>query len=269
MNSESKFAIGGIIVFLLIVALITLSPFTIISAGERGVVLRLGEVSKVLSEGIHWVTPLMDSVKKMDVMTKKEEVTASSASKDLQLVTTKVAVNYNLEADKVGDIYKNLRYNYVEVVIIPTIQESVKAATAKYTAEELITKREMVKQDMVTAMKERMAGSFITVTNVSITDFDFSAEFNKSIEAKVKAEQDAQTAKNKLEQVKFEAQQTIETAKAQAESIKIQAAAVTSQGGADYVKLQWIKAWESGGAKVPTFITSDNSSGFIYNIDKN
>lgn len=100
-----------------------------------------------------------------------------------------------------------------------------------------------MKEAIETALKERLAEAHVIVTNVDIINFNFSQSFNTAIEAKVTAEQDAQKAKNDLERVKFEAEQRVAQAQAEAEAIRIQAAAVTSQGGADYVKLKWIEKW--------------------------
>lgn len=218
-------------------------PFFTVTAGQRAVVLRLGAIDRVEAEGLHFKFPFIDQVKKVYITPQKEEAEAGAASRDLQSVRAKVAVNYNLVTEKVDILWEQFRGNETEIVIKPAIQESIKAATAKYTAEELITKRELVKSDITTSLKERLSSLNINISNVSITDFDFSAEFNKSIEQKVKAEQDALTSKNKLEQVKYEAEQTIEKARAEAESIKIQAQAINSQGGADYVQLQAISRW--------------------------
>lgn len=234
------YAVGVPVV--LILALF-LSPFTIVNASERAVVLRLGKIDRVLEPGIHWLTPLVEGIETLDVTTQKAETDATAASKDLQTVHAKIAVNYNLVPEKVDKIWQNYKGEHVSVIVTPAVSESVKAATAKYTAEELITKREHVKTDILESLKTRLAVSDIVVTNVSITDFDFSAEFNKSIEAKVKAEQDALTSKNKLEQVKYEAEQRITQAKAEAEAIRIQANAINSQGGEDYVNLKAIEKW--------------------------
>lgn len=250
-----------------LVLLFSISPLIIVRAGQKGVVLRWGAVTgEILDPGIHWITPVMKSVKKLDIQIQKEEVEASSASKDLQIVTSKVALNFHLDGNRVSELWKTIGAEFKMKVIDPAIQESVKAATAKYTAEELITKRELVKEDIKNSLRERLTKDFIVVDELNIINFDFSESFNSAIEKKVTAEQSALAAKNKLEQVKYEASQTIESAKAQAEAIKIQAQAITSQGGSDYVKLQWIKAWEAGGAKVPNFITSENGGGFIMNM---
>ena len=130
-----------------------------------------------------------------------------------------------------------------DTLLAPAIQESVKAATAKYTAEELITKRELVRTDIENALKDKIVKYGVNIVQVNIVNFEFSKSFDMSIEAKVKAEQDALAQKNKLEQVKYEAQQKIESAKAEAETIRIQAEAIQKQGGAEYIQLKWIEKW--------------------------
>lgn len=239
-----KIILGGIVAIVVIGIFALLFPITIIDTGTMGVVVRNGAVNRVLEPGMHGRIPLIESVIDMNVQTQKQEADASAASKDLQTVSTKVTLNYRLDSTRVGDIYTDLREDYADRVIAPSIQEAVKGATAKYTAEELITKRELVKADILKDLKERLAIRYILVQDVLITSFDFSAQFNVAIESKVKAEQDALASKNKLDQVKYEAQQTIEKAKADAEAIRISAQAINSQGGADYVALQKIGKWD-------------------------
>ena len=246
---ETNYAVKGVIAFVIamiaLIAFLILNPIVKIHPGERGVVIQLGAVQdNILNEGIHWVTPIIQKVVKMDVTIQKEEKGASAASKDLQIVTSKVAINYHLDPSKVNRLYQTLRRDYSDRVISPAIEEFVKKITAQYTAEELVTKREEVKQDLKVALTENLGTNGIMVDDIFITDFDFSDQFNSSIEAKVTAEQKALEAQNKLEQVKFEAEQRVATAQAEAEAIRIQARAVTQQGGKDYVQLKAIEKWD-------------------------
>lgn len=227
---------GGSILALILIGVFM--PFTIVGAGERSVVLKFGAVDRVLDPGIHWVTPLMESSQKMDVKTQKEQVSSQAASKDLQTVSTDIALNYNLMPDKVGDLWKSIGSDYKTRIIDPAVQEATKSATAKYTAEELITKRESVRDDIKAALTTRLSNEFIQVSEVSIVNFDFSKSFNDAIEAKVTAEQNALAAKNKLEQVKFEAEQRVATAKAEAEAIKLQSDAANNE---KYVSLKRVE----------------------------
>lgn len=260
-NNPGKLIAGIVIVFVALMAFLILNPFVKISAGERGVVLRWGAVQdEILGEGIHWITPIAKSVKELDVKIQKEQVSASAASKDLQTVTTVLALNYHLIPDKVNRLWQNVGESYKERIIDPAIQEAVKAVTAKYTAEELVTKRSIVKDDVKAVLAERLQKEFINVDDVSIVNFDFSDQFNKAIEAKVTAEQNALAAKNKLEQVKFEADQRITQAKAEAEAIRIQAQAITQQGGRDYVDLKAIEKWNG---QLPAQMIPGSSVPFI------
>lgn len=259
-NAKVKLVVGLVIGFVAFIVLLIINPFVTVSAGERGVVLNWGAVSgEVLNEGIHWVTPIKQSVQKLDVRVQKEQAGVGAASKDLQTVTAEVALNYHLQEDKVNLIWQKIGKDYKERVIDPAIQEAVKAVTAKFTAEELITKREQVKEETKLALRARLAEDFITVDELSIVNFEFSNSFNDAIEAKVTAEQNALASKNQLEQVKYEAEQRIVQARGEAEAIKIQAQAIQNQGGAEYVRLKAIEKWNGN---LPTY-TLGNSVPFI------
>lgn len=239
-----KWIVASVIVVLIAIVMAIVWPFTVISAGEVGVVKNFGSINRVLNSGIHWVTPFTESVTKIDITIQKEQTKVAAASKDLQTVSTEVALQYNVDASKLTDLISRVGENYRDTIIDPAIQESVKAATANYTAEELITKRQSVKDEIRTSLTVRLGKDDLIVNDLSITDFDFSASFNSAIEAKVTAEQDALAQKNKLAQVQYEAQQRVAQATAEAEAIKIQAQAVTQQGGEDYVRLQAINRWD-------------------------
>ena len=241
----NKKHIAAIVIFVIaFVAFSVLNPIIRVNAGQRGVVLTWGAVTdRVLDEGIHWLIPIRDDVVKMDVKIQKEEKGATASSKDLQTVTSRVAINYHLDAMKVNKLWQEVGRDYSNRIIAPAIEEFVKKTTAKYTAEQLITKREDVKSDLKTAITENLAKNNIVVDDIFITDFQFSSTFNAAIEAKVTAEQRALEAKNKLEQVKYEAEQKVAQAKAEAEAIRIKAQAITQQGGKDYVQLKAIEKW--------------------------
>ena len=245
-NGESL-RVGKIIghaVAVLVALIAFFGSFTIITPGDIGVVVRVGSISRSLPSGIHLKFPIIESVEKITVQTQKEQVETDAASQDLQTVKAVVAVNYNVDSQKVADLYKTVGRDYKVRVIDPAIQEAVKAATAKYTAEQLITKRSLVKEDILSSLKSILSPKDIAVSDVSITNFDFSPSFNQAIEAKVTAEQQALQSKNLLEQKKYEAEQIVVTATANAQSIKIQAEAITQQGGANYVQLKAIERWD-------------------------
>lgn len=254
------FKVAGKVVLGLIVLIALLGTFKTIGAGERGVVLRVGAVNRVMTEGLNWKIPFIESVAVMDVRTQKEEATATAASKDLQTVSTTVALNYHLQPDAVTRLWQTVGSGYKDRIIDPAIQEAIKASTSKFTAEELVTKRAAVKEDVKLLLTERLAKEFIVVDEFSIINFDFSPEFNASIEKKVTAQQDALAAENKLKQVQFEAEQRISQAKGEAEAIRIQAQAIQSQGGAEYVNLKAVEKWNG---TLPTTMLPGGSLPFL------
>lgn len=232
------------VVISLVALTLLFGSFGTVGAGERGVLTRFGAVTGTKEQGLYFKIPFIEHVVKMDVQTQKEQVDVEAASSDLQDVHTVIALNYNVMPEKVGILYVNVGEEYKTRIIDPAVQEAVKASTAKYTANDLIQNRPAVRDAIQKDLAVKLAESFLQVSDISIVDFKFSQSFNTAIEAKVTAEQNALAAKNKLDQVKFEAEQTVATAKAQAEAIQIQAQAINSQGGADYVALQKIKAWD-------------------------
>lgn len=222
------------------------SVFTI-QPGEVGIVKRLWQLeSEYRVEWVNFKIPLIDSVVKMDIRNRKIEWESQSASKDLQIVSSTIAINYSLEKDRAINLYATVwrEFEIDSILIQPAIEESIKSATAKFNASELITQRDEVRNNIRTNLESKLTNRWVKINEVNIVDFQFSAEFDRAIEQKVRAEQEALKAEKDLERVKFEAQQQIEKSKAEAEKIRIQAEAITKQGWEEYVKLQWIQKWD-------------------------
>lgn len=261
METKPKYfvyIVSGIVIFLALILLFGL--FRVIDAGSRGVVLRLGSVNRIMLDGLNWKIPLFERVVEFNVKTQtitydddivamKEDKNAmpslGGASKDLQLVKLAVVVNWRYLPDKVGEVYARYGSTFFDAVVQPIVRDSLKAASAKFSAEALIARRAEFVDEAGKIVKEQFENktNLAVFERLNVVDIDFTDEFNKAIEAKVTAEQNALTAKNKLEQVKFEAEQRIAQAKGEAEAIRIQAQAITQQGGKDYVSLKSIEKW--------------------------
>lgn len=235
------------LVFLGIAGLVVLfGSWTIVSPGEQGIKVTLGHVQNgTLSPGFHLKLPLLTSIHKVSTQTQTDHDKLPAASSDLQDVEIEVVVNWHVNPNNVANIqiqYQGLE-NYTTSVVGPMVRDAVKATSAKYTAENLVKQRDQYASEVAKLLEETMASKGGVSERVSIVNFSFSESFKKAIEAKVVAEQDALAAKNKLAQVQFEADQRRAQAEGEAKAIAIQAAAIQSQGGSDYVKLQWIKQW--------------------------
>lgn len=222
----------------LLILLFIARPWAIVDPGYRGVKVRLGSVQPgPLDEGIHAIIPFMDTVVQMEVRINKEESSASAASKDLQTVSSKVTVNYHPDPSTVDQLFQKVGLSYGPRIIAPAVQEVVKAISAQYTAEELITKRPMVKDMIREQLTARLATHNIIVDDISITDFDFSKSFNDAIEAKQVAEQNVQKAQRDLQRIEVEAKQKIAQAGAEAGALRLQRQEISS----DLLKLREIE----------------------------
>lgn len=259
--SKLPFAIS-IILFLVYTLF---ESFTVIPAGHIGIQITFGTVhQETLSEGAHMVNPL-SVVREVDVRlvsTKLKE--ASAGTKDLQQVHTDIVVNYRLDGSKVGHIYKEFGLNLEDKVILPAINESFKATVARYTSEELITKRDVVSQQIRDELGNKLGKYNVGVNDISLVNFAFSPEYQKAIEAKVIAMQSKLKAEQDLARIEVEAKQAVAKAEGEAKAIQIQTAAINSQGGASYVQLQAIRKWDG---KLPQTILGNGSVPMI-NLNK-
>ena len=269
-GGAAKIVIAAVIV-LIVIAVVASSSVKIVDAGNRGILTHWNAVdltSAPLDEGIHFVVPFQDDVVQMEVRTLKYDTSTRSASQDLQTVQTTVTVNYHPDTEKVHFLYKEIGLSYENRVIQPAIDETVKQVSANYNAEELITKRPLVKADIENAIRERLSQFYIETDVISITDFEFSPLFAKAIESKVEAEQKAQKAENDLIRIEVEARQL------EAQAVGLAAANVAeAQGEAEAISIinnalsnnpfyiEWLKtqAWDG---KLP-LVVGEGGTPFI------
>ena len=265
-----KGIIIGVIV-LIIIGVVASASAQIVDSGHRGVLLHWNAVDTSippLEEGLHFVVPFQDSIVNMEVRTLKFVKDTSSASKDLQTVSTEVTVNYRPSPNAVNTLYKEVGLQYESRVIQPAVEEVVKQVTANYNAEELITKRPQVKADIEQEITTRLNVYNINTEVISITDFQFSALFSSAIESKVEAEQKAQKAENDLIRIEVEARQleaqaeglaaaNIAEASGEAEAIEIINKALSENP----FYLEWLKtqAWDG---KLP-LVVGEGGTPFI------
>lgn len=264
-----KWAVIGIIAVVIAGASLTIVP-----AGNTGVVLTLGKVSETsFQEGAHFKIPFVQSVQNMSNKIQVYETSASAVSKDLQTVSSTLAVNYRLTSDQSADMYKNVGLEYQTILITPVVQECFKSATANYTAEQLITKRQAVADEVKTALESKLKDYGIYIEKFNIVNFDFSTEFNNAIEAKQVAEQNLIKTKTEQEQAiviaNAEAEKKVISAKAEAEAIMAEAQAQADANELleksltpKVIAYEQIQKWNGVMPKV-----TGSDSGMLVNID--
>jgi len=249
-----------IVLGVIIIVLIMFKPWVLVGAGQRGVVQNFGAVQdNVLSEGIHFKIPVVQTVILMDVKIQKVTTDAASSSSDLQDVDMSVALNYHVIPDKANLVYQTIGVEFKERIIDPAIQEVMKAVSARYTAEELITKRPAVSSEMRESLTTRLIESNIAVDAFSIINFSFSQTFTDAIEAKQTAEQNALKAKRDLDRIKVEAEQTIAAATAEAEALRLQKMNITP----DLIELRKIEANLNAKEKWNGILPEETGAGAI------
>lgn len=241
-----------------------LSSITVVEAGTRGVIKTFGEITAVRSEGLHFRMPFVTQVTTVDIRTQRHESASSAASKDLQVVSTQVVLNYRPDSNQVENLLRTIGSNYVPVVVEPALQEALKAATAQFTAEELITQRPLVSAQIRQALIDRLTPRGIIVEDLSITEFAFSEEFRAAIESKQVAEQNALRAEQELRRAQIEAQQQVARAEAEAEArlaiAQAEAEALRLQReviSPELLQLRFIEAWNG---ILPQFLVGDETN---------
>lgn len=262
-NTFGKVFSGIVVVIFLI---IILGTFTVVGAGERGVLLTFGAFNgTVYQPGLHFKLPLVQEVVKTSIQTNKIEVEKSEAySKDLQMVDIHSVINYNLDPAQVGVVYQQYGLDFEGKVLNPNLEASVKQTIAKYTAEELLSKRAEVQLEIENALKLSVPPQFL-VTKYALVNEAFSPAFEKAIESKQVAQQDAERAKNELAKTQVDAEARIAQAEGEAKAISIQAQAITQQGGADYIQLQAIAKWSG---QLPQYMSPNAVLPFVGNVTK-
>jgi prohibitin 2 len=237
---RTQFLGWGVLAVVALMFFARFSPFTMVQAGNRGVVTIFGKVDPTpLDEGFHWINPLAKVVQ-IDVRVARSDSEGEAASHDLQTVHTAITLNYRINPALVAKLYQEVGPGFVEKVIDPAVQETFKSVTARYTAEELITKREDVRSAVRSLLKEKIdarAVGALALDEVSITNFRFSDQFRQAIESKQEAEQLALKAQRDLERIQIEAKQRVATAEAEAASLRAQKQEITT----DLLKLREIE----------------------------
>ncbi|MBR5227496.1 MAG: prohibitin family protein [Clostridia bacterium] len=256
--TKKGFKVCVILPIILLFAIITLfSSFKTIKSGEVGLKVRFGKITDTsLNEGLNLKIPYIEKIVKVNIKVQKTELKTESSSKDLQVITTLLAVNYNVQKQSATTLYKNVGKDYEKTILIPAIQESIKAVMSSFTAEEVITKRNQVSDLCLEEIQSKVEKYGINIDDFNIIDLDFSAEYSKAIEEKQVAEQKVLTAKQELEREKIEAEKKLVKAKAEKEANELKQKTLTD----NIIKEKFIEKWNGELPKA----TNGNA---IFNLD--
>jgi len=225
MDKMRNYTIIGVVAFI-VVALIGLSV-SVVPVGHTGIMLMMGRVQDAaLDEGVNFKVPFIQRIVTMDNRIQKMEIATEAFSKDIQTVSATMAVNYRVTKAQTFSLYRNVGVNYESVLVIPATHESLKSVSAQYTAEQLISMRQRVSDEVMHLLHEKTSVNGVEITAFNIIDFDFSNEYIKAVE-------DKQVAEQRKLQAEIENQTKIERAIAEAERVTIE-----SQGAADALRIE-------------------------------
>ena len=257
MNKEKQSLILAILI-LFVIFVIFCNPVAIVGVGQRGVKVTLGRVSpQSYQEGVHFVTPFISKIKVMDVKTQKVNITTEVYTKDIQQARISYVINYNLIPQYAHQMYREVGMDYVDNILMPVVEGNIKDVIGRWNAQDLVANRAAATADILSKLQNQLKSKYINVSSFQIIDIDYSDVFEKAIESKVTAEQEALKAKNKTVQVQEEARQKLISAQAEAQSMKIRATAL-SQNKA-LVEYEAVKKWDG---KLPEYMLG-NSVPFI------
>ena len=246
------------VVIILVVLAIIGNPISVVGVGQRGVKVTLGKVSpQSYTEGVHFVTPFISKIHSMNVKTQKSNIATTVFTKDIQQARLTYVINYNLQAENAHHMYKQVGKEYQDTILIPIVEGTVKNIIGGWNASDLIANRSKATSDILFKLQEQLSDNFINVTDFQITDIDYSDTFEKAIEQKVTAEQEALKAKNVTVQVQEEARQKVIAAEAEARSISIKAQAL--KANKDLVQFNAVEKWDG---KLPEYMMG-NSVPFV------
>jgi regulator of protease activity HflC (stomatin/prohibitin superfamily) len=244
---------AGKITALLFLITILLTPFVVVNAGERGVLMQFGKVQEtVLEEGIHIIIPIVNTVKKISVRVQKQEISAEASSKDLQDIFTDVALNWHVIPEETNITFQEIgdEKDLVDKIINPAVEEVLKAVIARYTAEEIVTKRGEVKSGVDDTLTARLHDYHIAVDDISLVHVNFSDKFSEAVEAKQIAEQDAKRADFIALKAAKQAEANVNLAKGEAEINRLLHDSLTNE----ILERQAIEKWDG---RLPLIMTKD------------
>lgn len=226
-----------------------------VDEGFRGVKQVWGRVEgEPLEPGLYFYNPFSSGIREIDVREKKLQAKTSCFTADTQKVDVDFAITYFPETKKIGVLYSQFGSDWDEKIVPQVIAGALKDAVGRYRADDLVSKREEVRNTAQTEVADGLKPRHVTVTKLDLTNLDFDDQYEKAVEEKVVAIQDAAKAKNKTVQIEEEAKQKIASAKAEAESMRIKTQALSQSKS--LVEYEIAQKWDG---KLPQYMFGNST----------
>jgi len=250
-----KFVLSFLMLFL------TACGFEVVDTGHRGIEINFGKiVGEPLPEGLYFYNPFTSHIIEYSVREEKWTNSTSIFTKDTQQVQVEFSVIFHVDAKQVGVLFRDvgafdaLGKNIIQPIVLGSIKDSI----GEVIADELVQKRELVTKKALTEVKENLQARGVIVTDLQFTNLDFDDAYERAVEEKVVAIQNAQKAKNKTVEVEEVAKQTLTSAKANAEAMRIKSQALSQNKG--LVEFEAVQKWDG---KLPQYMFGSGTTPFI------
>jgi len=254
-----------LIAMLMMSLMLSACGFSTVDVGHRGILTRFGQVEgEALTEGLYFYNPFTESMHHMDVRTLVWSGETEAYTKDVQESKIFFTLNYNLKPQAATVMFKTVGEDWGQKLVGQVVHRETKEVIAQWDAVDLIGHRAEANDAATRKIQAALEGLNVVVTNFAFTDIHFSPNFDKAVEAKVIAQQQAVQEQNRTEQVKQQAAQVVIRAKSEAESMQIRANALTQN--AKLVSWEAVQKWDG---KLPQYMLSGNTLPFLsVNQDK-
>lgn len=235
-----------------------------IDAGNRGVKTVWGEVQEEsMPEGLYFYNFISSNIYEIDCKTQNASFVFDTYTKDVQQAQIKFSLNYSVDANNAHVLFKEIGRDYKTKVIEPKVVQAVKDVVGKWEADALVANREKATTEIQKMLAESLVKNHILVQNVVIENIVYSSQFEKAIEEKQIATQEAIKAKNETKRIEEEAKQKVLTAEAEAKSMKIRSQALAENKS--LVAYEAVQKWDG---KLPVNIYGSSAIPFINVIGK-
>lgn len=249
IREYQKLMVGAIAVILLV--LLAFSSVFTVKTGEVAIVKTFGKVTDIRKEGLNFKIPF---IQRREVMVVREQTIRfgdgeensriSVSTKDMQTVTISLTVS-----DYVSDpmkLYQSFTGNHVRSLLVPRIKDAVQSNVAKYTIEQFVAQRAKLATDIFDELKIELESYGLVLTNVSITDHDFSDSYDTAVENKKVAEQEVETERKRQEKKIVEQESAVKLAELEIKKKELQAKANLLESQSltqEILSKMWIEKW--------------------------
>lgn len=230
-----------------------------VDTGNRGIRVQFGKViGEPLPEGFYFKIPIIQHIRELNVRTQTIQGETSCYTKDIQTAKLRYTVYFNLDPKNAGQMYRDVGSGWENQYVPQGVEGQMKIVIGKWNAVDLIANRDKATQDILSSLQESMATKNIQVTRLEITNIDYNDAFEKAVEEKVIAIQEAAKAQNQTKRFEEEAKQKIISAKAEAEFMRIRSEALSQNQ--NLVSYEAVQKWDG---KLPVYMMSNGGVPFI------